>query len=129
MIADAFCSMSFASGAALSGQHLGRRLLVDGVCNRFGLVLRAAQFVEQRFCLFPIRLVLLDGPLSRKAIHLGAVARDVFPQQCALCFECVITGDQPAAQRGERGVNPRHHIAGRHRRWNAKVDRPVGGGR
>ena len=85
----------------LGRQHLCRGLLVDGMGNRLGLVLRAAQFVEQRLGLLPVLLVLLDGPVARETIHLGAMPLNVFPEHRAFGLECVVAGDQPAAQRSE----------------------------
>ena len=44
----------FGQRSRLGREDLCRGLLVDGVSDRFGLVLRVAQFVEQRFGLLPI---------------------------------------------------------------------------
>lgn len=91
----------FGERSRLGRKDLCRRLLVDGVSDRLGLVLRVAQFVKQRFGLLPIRLVLLDRPMAREAIHVGAMHLDVFPEHRALGLEHVVAGDQKAAQRCE----------------------------
>ena len=117
----------FGERRGLGRQQLGGGLLVDGVGDGLGLVLRVTQFVEQRLGLLPVHLVLLDRPLARETVHLGAARLDVLPQHGAFGLECVVAGDQPAAQRRKRCIDPCHQVAGGHRGRNPKVDGPVGG--
>ena len=81
MMEVAFCSMSLGERRGFGREDLGCGLFIDGVGDRLGLVLRPAQFVEQRLGLLPVQLVLLDGPMARKTIHLGAPLLDLFPER------------------------------------------------
>ena len=121
-----FLQHEFGERGGLGRKDFCSGLLIDGVRDRFGLVLRIAQFVEQRFGLLPIQLVLLDRPMAGDTIHLRAVFLNSFPKPGAFGLERLVAGNQPAAQRRQRGINSRHQITRGHGRRNPKVDGPLG---
>ena len=127
MMEVAFCSISLASGAAsvASSFAAGCSSMVWAIASALSCALRNSS--SSGLACFQSSLVLLDRPLAREMIHLGAMGLDVLPERRAFGLEYLVAGDQPAAQRCERRINPRHHVACGHGGRNPKVDRPIGG--
>src|SRR5215217_2578542 len=101
MIEVAFCSMSLANGAASVASILaaGCSSIVCAIASALSCALRSS----------------------------SSSGLDFLPQRSALDLERIVARDHPAPQRGERGVDSRHHIACGHRSRYTKIDVPVGG--